>query len=118
MAETFGYTPQKATLVLSPGADFIHTITPTEGTFPTGMTASIKLYARGSDTVLATWNGTVTPGQITWTIQSNTATTGVDAMYTAGAAKYRLYITFDTDPSGTTTDQDFLWYAGPISWRK
>ncbi|AXN53622.1 hypothetical protein HOT82_gp060 [Gordonia phage Ronaldo] len=79
MADVFGYTPQKATLILSPGADFIHTITPTSGTFPAGMTAAIKLYARGSDTVLATWAGTVTSGQITWTIQSNTATTGVDA---------------------------------------
>ncbi|QDH48399.1 hypothetical protein SEA_ZIKO_60 [Gordonia phage Ziko] len=118
MADVFGYTPQKATLILSPGADFIHTITPTSGTFPAGMTAAIKLYARGSDTVLATWAGTVTSGQITWTIQSNTATTGVDAMYAAGAAKFRLYITFDTDPGGTTLDQDFLWYYGTVQWRK
>ncbi|QTF81847.1 hypothetical protein SEA_GUEY18_62 [Gordonia phage Guey18] len=118
MANVFGYTPQKATLILSPGADFIHTITPTEGTFPTGMTASIKLYARGSDTVLATWDGTVSSGQISWTIQSGTPTTGVDAMYAAGAAKFRLYITFDTDPGGSTNDQDFLWYAGSVSWKK
>ena len=122
-AEHLGFqdsTEERKPLYLSRGtADFIHTLTAPDGTpFPNGFTGKILLYASRAaadetpDTPLATWlPATVSTTQLVWNVQHGTAD-GPDAMITAGAGWYRLYVNFPVVPS-----DDYLWYFGPVKYR-
>lgn len=104
-----GFTPTKETLVLSLHADFIHKITaPASDPFPASFTAKIEILS--GSTVLATWTPTsATTTEVKWNIQSNTATTGVDAIIAAAPKTFRLYAIFPSTPT-----DDYLWYFGQI----
>lgn len=122
-AEHIGFqdkAEEKIPLILSRGtADFIHVLAAPSGTpFPTGFTGKILLYlsqtaaVAAPDAPLATWNPTtVSTTQLIWNIQHGTAT-GPDAMITAGAGWYRLYVNFPVVPT-----DDYLWYFGPVKYR-
>lgn len=107
-----GYKPNPADLILSKGADFIHTITPDSGSYPAGMEAWIVLLPQSGETPVATWDAICTSTEITWTIQAD-GVGGVDAAFTANTKRFRLYVRFDTTPT-----TEYLWYFGKVKWQQ
>lgn len=105
-----GFAPTREILYLSLHADFIHILSaPAGDPFPSAFTAKIEILKKDG-TVLATWAPVgITTTALTWNIQYSTATTGVDAVIAAGAARFRLYGVFPSAPT-----DEYLWYVGSI----
>ncbi|GAB4582316.1 LtfC-like domain-containing protein [Nocardia sp. IFM 10818] len=103
MPQQLGYDPTNLTLVLSKGADFMHTFALAPGSeFPTGTQVRIQML-NATDAVLATWNAKVTATEAAFAIQSDLA----DAIPTG--AKYRLYVSYPTTPT-----TEYLWFFGVV----
>lgn len=107
---SIGFVPTRDTLYLSTGVDFIHYIdAPAGSPYPSGFTARILVQARDGTTI-ATWSASTTStSSVGWKIQSDTTTTGVDAVIAAGAAKFKLIATFPPSPT-----DDYLWFYGLV----
>ncbi|MFR9750502.1 hypothetical protein ACL02S_05650 [Nocardia sp. 004] len=98
-----GYDPSNLTLVLSKGADFVHTIALEPGSvFPDGTQVRIEVL-NAADAVLDTWPAVIDGQDAVFTVQSERA----DAIPTG--AKYRLYVSYPTTPT-----TDYLWFFGAI----
>lgn len=98
-----GYDPSSRTLVLSKGADFLHTVALADGAvFPDGTTARIALLDT-TEKVLDTWTAVVTTTEAKFVIQAELA----DAI--PAGAKYRLYVAYPTTPT-----TEYLWFYGAV----
>ncbi|MFI9506967.1 hypothetical protein [Nocardia sp. NPDC052566] len=98
-----GYDPSNRTLVLSKGADFVHTVALADGgVFPTGSVVRIVLLD-ATETVLDTWNAAIAQGEARFVIQAELAD-----LIPAGA-KYRLYVSYPTTPT-----TEYLWFYGVV----
>ncbi|MCM6774666.1 hypothetical protein NDR87_12965 [Nocardia sp. CDC159] len=98
-----GYDPTSRTLVLSKGADFVHTLALADGAFfPSGTTVRIVLFDAAERT-LDTWNAVLTNTEAKFVVQSDFA----DAI--PSGAKYRLYVSYPTTPS-----TEYLWFYGAV----
>ncbi|MGW4371034.1 LtfC-like domain-containing protein [Nocardia takedensis] len=99
----FGYDPQNRTLVLSKGADFVHTVALSEGAqFPAGTLVRIDLIDAGENP-LGAWQAVVGASEASFVIGSDLA----DEI--PSGAKYRLYVSYPTTPS-----TEYLWFFGPV----
>ncbi|QIS16587.1 DUF7264 domain-containing protein [Nocardia arthritidis] len=98
-----GFDPINRTLVLSKGADFVHTVALADGPgFPTGTAVRIILLD-ATETVLDTWSAVLTTTEARFVIQSELAD-----LIPAGA-KYRLYVSYPTTPT-----TEYLWFYGAV----
>lgn len=98
-----GYDPTNLTLILSKGADFVHTVALSSGVvFPTGTKVRIVL-SNASEAVLDTWQAVVSDVEAKFVIQSDLA----DAI--PAGAKYRLYVSYPTTPT-----TEYLWFFGAV----
>lgn len=101
LTHSLGYVPSSAPLVLSEGADFLFSISLSDGlVFPTGTTARI-VWKNATNSV---WSTTAIGGVVSWRVQSAATTKAL----IPNGIKYSLYITY---PDGIQTE-DYLWYTG------
>ncbi|MFD6400836.1 hypothetical protein [Nocardia sp. NPDC060249] len=97
-----GNEPQIETLLLVTGQDFHHQIDVPSGSFiPAGTTCEIVIYDP-ANTVLATWNATVTTYWVTWLIHSEVSDT------ITIPATFRIYVHY-------SDGKDFCWYRGQVA---
>ncbi|MFI7001348.1 hypothetical protein [Nocardia sp. NPDC050175] len=98
-----GYDPTNLTLVLSKGADFVHTVSlAAPSAFPTGTKVRIVL-SNAAETVLDTWQAVLSDAEAKFVIQSDLA----DAI--PAGTKYRLYVSYPTTPT-----TEYLWFFGAV----
>lgn len=110
MAVNLGFKPERATLIVSTGADFILEIKPAavDGPWPTGTISRIDVFESVGNTtgaLIDTWTGTVTGPSITYQVEADFADAIPDRSF------FRLYIAYgDEEPQ-----QDYLRYYGRVS---
>lgn len=100
-----GHEPIYEIVVLVPGQDFIHEITPPSGeTFAVSTDVDLIIY-NPDGTVQATWAATVNTTLIRWQIDS------VIADSITQPATYRIYVRY-------SDGVDLCWYRGAITWQR
>lgn len=109
-----GYSPVRDALVLSRGADFVHTYRkhPDDPVFPTGTTAEIVITRnnRTDSDVLATWPAEdVSEDAISFWVQ----TTETDVIPERPTPAWRLIVHYPAPP-GASEAQDFVWFRGNV----
>lgn len=107
-----GYSPVRDVLVLSRGADFVHTYRkhPDDPAFPVGTTAEIVITRnnRTDSPILATWPAEdVSEDEISFWVQI----TETDVV--PERTSWRLVVHYPSPP-GATEVQDFVWYRGNV----
>lgn len=101
LTHSLGYVPSSAPLVVSEGADFLFSISLSDGlVFPTGTTARIVW----KNTANSVWPTEAVGGVVAWRVQSDFTTKAI----IPNGTKYSLYISY---PDGTLRE-DYLWYTG------
>jgi hypothetical protein len=98
---TLGVEPESFTVILSPGADFVSTITASDGD-PWGSAVVSLVFDDDDET---TWSATVASDELRWNVDK----VAVDALIAASPSHVRL-----TFVDGTT---DLLWAKGRVSVR-
>ncbi|MFC4126449.1 LtfC-like domain-containing protein [Nocardia rhizosphaerae] len=102
-AKQLGHDPTNLTLVLSKGADFVHTLAlPAGSVFPSGSAVRIVVLDNG-DNEIANWQAVLTETEARFVVQAELAD-----IVPAGA-KYRLYVSYPTTPS-----TEYLWFFGAV----
>lgn len=110
MAVYLGFKPERATLIVSTGADFILEIKPAtaDGPWPTGTVSRIDVFEASGNVVgdqIDSWTGTATGPSITYQVESDTTDAIPDRSH------FRLYIAYgDEEPQ-----QDYLRYYGRVA---
>lgn len=98
-----GYGPVLQPLLLITGTTFVQEIQPAAGAvFATGTTVVLNITSP-MGAALATWNGTVTPTLVSWSV-SNTSADVIPAN-----SRYEIIVTYPTSPNTT-----YCWFAGPV----
>jgi hypothetical protein len=94
---TLGQAPYRMTVVLSPGTDFVATMTRDDGQpWPDGTVIELALVGG------ATWPGTVAGASVNWDVNETLVQAAVDA----GVKHAKLY--------HVNGDTRVLWAAGPV----
>ncbi len=97
-----GNEPIVETLLLVTGQDFVHQIDVPDGSFiPAGTSCALVIYD-AANTVIATWNATVTTDWVSWLIHSEVSDTITIPAF------FRIYIHF-------SDGKDFCWYRGQVA---
>ncbi|MEV0759508.1 hypothetical protein [Nocardia sp. NPDC050435] len=103
-----GRQPLRDKLILTLGADLVHTIKlPNGRTFPSGTTAVIRFYPPGKTNTLvsiAEFPAIVFPDRAEWRVESELADPVPDR------AHYRIYVSYPETPR-----LDHCWVIGDVS---
>ena len=98
-----GYGPIQQPLLLVAGTTFVQNITPSPGgTFPAGTTVSLNLLTPMGAS-LGSWAGTVTSGQVSWSVSNSVA----DLI--PANSRYEIVVTYPTSPPTVQ-----CWFAGAV----
>ncbi|MBF6085236.1 hypothetical protein IU485_28100 [Nocardia cyriacigeorgica] len=105
---TIGREPKRDTLILTLGADFVHTIKLTaHRSFPAGTTIGLHFYPPGDPNAIVpmySFSALVYPERAEWWIESSV----VDAI--PDRAHFRIYVSYPETPT-----LEHAWFIGEVT---